>query len=195
MLTNKMSYKIGIFGSSDNLTLEAQAKVDELAEALSDKELTLLTGAGAGLPYQIASKAHKNGSKIWGFSPAISLEEHKSIYPQHDPSIYEKLIFVPKDYEFAKDKLICKKYRNVTSTAICDAGIIISGRWGTLNEFTNLYDMGKVIGVLQGTGDIADELKGLYDKIKRKGDAVVLFDNSPGELVKKVITTLDQRKL
>ena len=33
-----------------------------------------------------------------------------------------------------------------------------------MNEFTNLYDMGKVIGVLTGTGGIADELELLNQK-------------------------------
>lgn len=59
-------------------------------------------------------------------------------------------------------------YHNVLTTAACDAGIIIAGRWGSMNEFTNLYDMGKVIGVLTGTGGIADELPQLLKKISKK---------------------------
>ena len=61
-----------------------------------------------------------------------------------------------------------KKYRNVSSTANCDAGIIISGRWGTMNEFTNLYDMGKVIGILTETSGVADEIKNLSKKINKE---------------------------
>jgi len=35
--------------------------------------------------------------------------------------------------------------------------MIISGGWGGLNEFTNLLYDGKPIGVLIGTGGVADD--------------------------------------
>src|SRR6185437_8568184 len=107
-------------------------------------------------------------------------------------SLYEKLFYIPSDYPFKNNHLVTRKYRNVSSTAICDAGIIISGRWGTLNEFTNLYDMGKLIGVLTSTGGIADELEDLNKKIYKPGKAKIIFNNDPEALVKKIIAELEQ---
>ena len=83
--------------------------------------------------------------------------------------------------------MVRKKYRNVISTANCDAGIIISGRWGTMNEFTNLHDMGKVIGIFTSTGGIADDIFRLSKKIHKPSKAELIFDDSPKKLIGKII--------
>jgi hypothetical protein len=69
----------------------------------------------------------------------------------------------------------------------------VSGRWGTLHEFCSLYDYGKVIGVLTGTGNIADELLALMQKIHKKSTAEVVFRNEPRDLMELVIAQLDER--
>lgn len=84
--------------------------------------------------------------------------------------------------------------RNVLSTATCDGGIVLSGRYGTLNEFTNLYDMGKVIGVLTGTGGTADLLPNLGKQISKPSKATVFFDNSASALVNQVINEIRLRE-
>lgn len=186
-----MNYKIGIFGSSaGEIEVNSEEKAKELGRVLSNYKLTIITGACTGLPYLAAKVASKNGNPVWGYSPKLNLEEQKNFTPKDDLSIYEKLIFVPKNFAFFQNEQVCKKYRNVISTANCDAGIIISGRWGTMNEFTNLYDMGKVIGILTGSGGIADELPDLMKKIIKKSKAKVIFANSPEILVKNIIQAL-----
>lgn len=186
-----MKYKIGIFGSSAGDLETIIPKAHKLGQVLSKQDVILITGACAGLPYEVVSTAHKNGTKIWGYSQAIDLESQQQAV-QHDPAIYDKLFYIPKDYVFASNNLITRKYRNVSSTANCDAGIIISGRWGTLNEFTNLYDMGKIIGVLTGTGGVADELEELNKKIIKPGKAKIIFKDDPDELVKLVLDELSK---
>lgn len=49
---------------------------------------------------------------------------------------------------------------------MADAGIIMSGSWGTWNKFTCLTDMGKHIGVLNGNGGFEDELEEMRKKVK-----------------------------
>jgi hypothetical protein len=107
--------------------------------------------------------------------------------------IYTKIFYTPKNFDF--NVTTRRKYRNVISTANCDAGIIISGRWGTMNEFTNLMDMGKVIGILTDTGDMADELKTLCAKCDKKTNSTVIFSSKPEELVKKIIVELKKSKI
>lgn len=188
-----MKYKIGIFGSSagglDKILPIAKKLGKELGK-YKDK-IILITGAADGLPYETIKEAHKQGSNVWGFSTSVDLKNLKILSPQQDLSLYKKLVYVSKNYEFVREVQVCRKYRNVTSTANCDAGIIISGRWGTMNEFTNLYDMGKIIGILTGTGGIADELPKLIKKISKKTKAVVVFDKSPKLLINKVINILN----
>lgn len=182
-----MSFKIGIFGSAEGNFEKVLGKAKELGRELSKHDLILITGASTGLPYEVIETAKERGSKeIWGFSQSINLEEQNLSNPNTDSSTFSKIIYVPRTYEFVLDPQVCRKYRNVTSTANCDAGIIISGRWGTLNEFTNLYDYGKVIGVLTGTGGIADELLDLSKKINKPSKAKIIFNSDPKELVKEI---------
>lgn len=169
-------------------------KAKELAQELASRDVIILTGAGSGLPELVALEIWKNGKEVWGFPPTINPEEQRQLYPGQNLKIYSRLFYIPKDYKFAKNVETSRKYRNVASTATCDAGIIIAGRWGTMNEFTNLYDMGKVIGVLTGSGGVADEIPNLVKKISKESKASVIFNNSPKELLKEVISELETRE-
>ena len=186
-----MKFKIGIFGSAEGDLDKIFNKAYTLGEELAKNNVIIITGASTGLPYIVAKAAKEKGAEIWGFSQATNLRDQEKSAPNCDSSIYKKLVYIPGSYEFSDNNAVCKKYRNVASTANCDAGIIIAGRWGTLNEFTNLYDMGKIIGVLTGTGGIADELPSLSKKISKKSRAKVFFNDSPKELVEKVIKQLE----
>lgn len=188
-----MKYKIGAFGSADGDLETLLDKAHILGEALGKQNVIVITGASTGLPNEVALSAKKAGAEVWGFSPGVNLERQKELLPNADTTIFDKLVFIPQDYEFAEDKFVSLKYRNVTSTANCDAGIIISGRWGTLNEFTNLYDMGKVIGVLTGTGGVADEIEYLAKKIYKPGKAIIIIDKEPEALVSKILIELEKR--
>ncbi len=190
-----MKYKIGIFGSSEGKNIEkVLPKARHLGEILGElkKQIIIITGAAKGLPFEVAINASKKDVEIWGYSESTGLNTQQTLYPQLDFSIFSKLHFIPKEYEFISNSQVSKKFRNVSSTANCDAGIIISGRWGSLNEFTNLYDMGKIIGVLTGTGGIADELEELDKKIHKPGKAKIFFNPNPEELVRQIITELDK---
>lgn len=188
-----MKYKIGVFGSAEGDIQKLSSRAQTLGKELGKQNAIVITGASTGLPYEVAKAAKEHGAEVWGFSQATNLKEQEKLAPDCNSSVYKKLIYIPKNYEFASNNAVCKKYRNVTSTATCDAGIIIAGRWGTLNEFTNLYDMGKIIGVLTGTGGIADELADLNKKINKKSKAEVLFSDYPKKIIQNVIKELEKR--
>lgn len=187
-------YKIGVFGSAVD-EKKASLKARELGQVLGENKITLVTGACDGIPNEIAREAFRKGSKIYGYSPVINFEQQKKFTPNIDISIYKKIYYMPKNFKFSDNIDVCKKYRNVISIANCDGGIIVSGRWGTMDEFTHLYDMGKVIGVLTGTGGIADELQRLTEKITKKSRAKIFFNSSPKELVESIINELGKRQV
>jgi hypothetical protein len=66
--------------------------------------------------------------------------------------------------------------------------IIAGGRSGTLGEFSIAYDEGHLIGVLTGTGGIADHLREILDVIavKETGAQVVTGDD-PTALLDRLI--------
>ncbi len=196
-------YKIGVFGSAVNESDKAIETAKELGRVLGEKNVIVINGACTGMPYVIAKEAAKKGAEIWGFAPVATEKELRNLYPEDDFSIYKKVLYIPENFrelffiegdrEFKVQKPSLQKYRNVISTASCDGAIIISGRWGSLNEFTNLFDMGKVIGVLTGTGGIADELDNLSKKITKPSLAKVFFDTNPEKLVDRVLEELNER--
>lgn len=188
-----MAYKIGIFGSADREAEEITLKAQKLGELLAKANVVLITGATSGLPYYAAEAAHKEDGETWGYSPAVDYKMQEQITPSCNSAIYTKLFYIPSDYEFLSEIEICRKFRNVTATAHCDAGILIAGKWGTLNEFTCLYDMGKVIGILTGTGGTADELPNLVNKIIKHSKAKVFFSDNPETLVQQILEELHSR--
>lgn len=187
-------FKIGVFGSAggEEEIEKASPKAETIGEVLGKSDSVVITGACAGLPYVAAVAAKKNGAEVWGFSPALNFSQQEAMTPGDDNSIYNKLVYVPEDFEFKDDDLVCRKYRNVISTATCDAGIIIAGRWGTMHEFCSLFDFGKVIGVLTGTGGIADEMPELTKKISKESKARVIFESKPEKLAQLVIAELQK---
>lgn len=190
-----MKYKIGIYGSGVGDVSAFMPKALELSEVLSHyaNQLIIVTGAGGGLPYAIAEAAAKKGVEVWGFAAAKDPDGLKRQHPDHNLKIYSKIIYMPEDYSFIGNERTCMKYRNVTSTASVDAGIIISGAWGTLNEYALLTDQGKTAAVFAGTGGIADELPGLLQRIIKKGQGETFFESAPEQLVQKLLATLNER--
>jgi len=180
-----MELRIGIFGSSDIEPPEVLSKAVHLGEVLNKYSVLLMTGACSGLPYAVAAAA--NDKRKWGFSPVGTYEEQMRFTPDDDVSIYEKVIFVPDTFPYHKTLSASKKYRNVVSTASCDGGIILGGKWGTLNELSNLIDMGKPIGILLGTGGIVDEVAALVDRLDPNKKALLIFEEDPEKLVQQLV--------
>jgi predicted Rossmann-fold nucleotide-binding protein len=190
-----MKYKIGVYGSAAGDIEAALPKAKELGKTLAgySDRLILITGACPGLPYAVIEEAALSGIEIWGFSSSRDLEGQRREYPADPTDIYTRIIYVSKDFPYADDPRICKKYRNISSTAVCDAAVFISGRWGTLNEFTDVIDFRKPAAVLTGTGGIADELPSLSAKVHKEGQGPVVFDSDPHKLIRKLLQELDRR--
>lgn len=143
----------------------------------------LVTGATTGAPYWAAIGAKEAGGFVIGVSPAVSEVEHVKKYR------------LPLDYH---DMIIYTGFgysgRNLLLTRSSDAVLITCGRMGTLNEFTIAFEDNKVIGILTGTGGVADELRDILEKGHR-GFGKVVFEADPARLVEKVIVEVQKEKV
>ena len=189
-----MKYKLAIYGSAAGDMSKAAPTAHELGKILQGyaDQFILITGACPGLPYAVVSEAASSGIEIWGFSAELDMASLQTSAPDDDHTIYSKIIYVPGDLPFVSNDRARKKYRNIVSAVTCDAAIIISGRWGTLNEFTNAIDFQKTVGVLTCTGGIADELVDLSKKISKAGQGALIFDDDPKRLVQRLIASLNK---
>jgi predicted Rossmann-fold nucleotide-binding protein len=83
--------------------------------------------------------------------------------------------------------------REITAVRTCDAVIIVGGRSGTLGEFAIAYDEGKVVGVLLGTGGLADHIQTVVEICNKSTGSVVIYDDDSERLVKRVLQAFHGR--
>jgi uncharacterized protein (TIGR00725 family) len=179
---------VGIMGASmnDALTETEEQRVRKLAEelgaALAQRQCLLMTGATTGLPDLVATVFRSNGGFALGVSPAADLREHRRLgLPETGADV---IVYTGFGY----------KGRNVINVRSSDIVIIFGGATGTLNEFTIAYDEGKIIGVLEGSGGVADHLREIIDFCRKPGGGIVLFDKDPRKLVQMTFVALSRRR-
>ncbi len=179
---------VGVMGASANdaLTEAEKTGVQDLAEslgaALARHACILITGATTGIPGLVARAFRNHGGFALGMSPAENHREHVKRYGLPDDGA-DVIVYTGFGY----------KGRNVINVRSADIVLIFGGATGTLNEFTIAYDEGKIIGVLEGSGGIADHLRQVIEFCKKDCPGVVLFDNDPEKLVGRCLTALGDR--
>jgi len=179
-----LKYKICISGAAETglCAVDALEKAEQMGRMIAEAGLVLVTGATTGIPYWAAKGAKEAGGIVIGLSPAVSELAHIKSY--HLPVDYHDLIiYTGFDYSG----------RNLLLTRSADAVITICGRMGTLNEFTIAFEDKKPVGVLTGTGGMADSLKDIVDKAHR-GPGKTVFDPDPKKLLEKLLLLIDETK-
>jgi len=176
-----LKYKICVSGAAETGFCSADAcpKAEEVGREIAKHGLVLVTGATTGIPYWSAKGAKAEGGTVIGLSPAASKAAHIKTYRL--PVDYHDLI-VYTGFEYSG--------RNLLLTRSSDAVIVICGRIGTLNEFTIAFEDDKPIGVLEGTGGTADNVREILEKSHR-GPGKVVFSKDPADLVEKVIALIE----
>lgn len=176
--------KIAIYGSA--VAEESVEKAKQIGLILAKEGHTIITGGCPGIPYEASRAAEDEGGHTIAYSPAIDLKEHdeKFKFPTEG---FTEFKFLSKDFEHTGKKQICLKYRNILSAVNCDAAIIISGRIGTMNEFTILHELGKKIGILEDSGGITKTaIKALLDDANKETKAEVIWEKDPAKLVERI---------
>ena len=177
-----MKYKIGVVGSAQGPTIENQENIKKaiaIGHYIAKNDCILVNGACPGLPDEAAFGAHQAGGLTLGISPAFSEKEHTEKYKSprdyYDIIIYTGMGFMERD---------------IVNIRSADAVILLGGGIGTLNEFTVAFDEGKVIGVLVGTGGVADHIKEIVAIAERELGEKIIFEEDPETLITKVIDAL-----
>lgn len=169
---------VGVMGSSANDGLNdgeatrSRQLADSLGMAIAQADCYLVTGATTGLPAMVAQAFRRQGGFALGISPAENRSEHVQRYGLPDDGA-DVIIYTGFGY----------KGRNVINIRSSDIVIIFGGATGTLNEFTIAYDEGKIIGVLEGSGGVADHIHEIISYCAKATTGAVLFGDDPGRLL------------
>jgi len=178
-----MKIKIGVVGSADGpYAPGAPEKAYELGRQIALQGCILVTGACPGLPHEAIRGAKSVGGITLGISPGLNLEEHIVKY-ESPVDNYDILIFTGSGL----------MGREITAVRTCDAVIIVGGRSGTLGEFAIAYDEGKIIGVLFGTGGLADNTHTIVEICNKETGATLIYESDPKRLVERVLRAFDKR--
>jgi uncharacterized protein (TIGR00725 family) len=179
---------VGVMGASvnDALTGAEASRLRGLAEhlgsAIARAGCILVTGATTGLPDLVAQAFHKQGGFALGISPAENRFEHVTRYGLPESGA-DAIVFTGFGY----------KGRNVINIRSSDIVLIVGGAIGTLNEFTIAYDEGKIVGVLEGSGGVADHIQGIIDHCRKATPGIVLFDGDPESLLRRCLGAFESR--
>ena len=180
-----LKYKICVSGAADTTfcPIDAPDKAKEIGKEIVRHDGVVVTGATTGVPYWAAIGAKEAGGISIGISPAASERAHVNTY--NLPTDYFDLI-IYTGFEYSG--------RNLLLMRSSDAIIFVCGRIGTLNEFTIAFEDQKPLGVLSGSGGVADEIKELIDKSHRPYHKIV-YDSDPKRLIEKLIELIDKEKV
>lgn len=178
-----LQYSICVSGAASGPTIRTSwDEAERLGAAIAKAGHVLTTGATVGLPYYAAKGAKEAGGMSIGFSPASSLREHMRKYRLP----YEYFDFI----NFTGMNYVGRDLYLVQSS---DAVLTVGGRFGSLHEFTSALEAGRPCGVLVGSGGTADLIPALMETLQPPDDQLVIYDDDPERLIKRIIEMLDVR--
>lgn len=179
-----MRYKICISGAARGASVKKGAPLArQVGKEIAKRGHILVTGATVGTSFEAAKAAKKAGGIVIGFSPASSEEEHVRKMRLPESKHFDYVVFTKAGYTG----------RNLLMVRSCDATIVISGRVGTLNEFTCAFEENEIVGVLEGSGGIADEIRRILE-IVDKGKRKVFFEKNPVKIVEETVKRIRAEK-
>jgi uncharacterized protein (TIGR00725 family) len=180
-----MKITVGVMGSAGGqLTERSVGMATEMGRVIATRGCVLVTGACPGLPHYAVKGAKSAGGIVVGISPALNFEEHCIKY--HSPyEGYDMLVYTGSG-------LMGREIENIRS---CDLVVFMGGRSGTLGEFAIAYDEGKVIGILQGTGGIADKMDVIVRLVEKETGAQIVYSREPQDLLDGLLAVYNERLL
>jgi uncharacterized protein (TIGR00725 family) len=184
-MTNFPRMAVGVMGSAGGKVKESVRKtLFDLGVEIGRRGYALVTGVAPGLPHDSVLGAKSQGGLVVGISPALNFREHVERY--HSPTRgYDAIIYTGSG-------LMGREIENIRS---CDVVVIAGGRSGTLGEFAIAYDEAKLIGVLTGTGGIADHIDELVGVMNKETGALIISDPHPVHLMDRLESAYQKRIL
>jgi uncharacterized protein (TIGR00725 family) len=183
MSQSELRYSICVSGAAAGATVQNDAQVAQILGAtIASSGHILTTGATIGLPYYAAVSAQAAGGMSIGFSPASSIREHMRKY-RLPVDCFDFINFTGLDY-VGRDLYLVQ-----SSSAV----ITVGGRFGSLHEFTSALEAHKPCGVLIGSGGTADQIPRLMEVLDPPKKDLVIYDDDPERLVKKMVKLLDEK--
>lgn len=190
---------ITVIGSADSgVPRRVLRQARTLGRQAARRGYVTVSGACPGAPQAAIEGAKERGGATGGFSSYATPEAHRaSGVPTKGLDFIQLTNLPPGLREVAKGEPNFMG-REVTMIDRSDAAIVFRGRTGTLSEISMALSAGKPIGVVVGTGGIADAMQDVVAAIRATGkapSAPIFFDTAPTRLLKKMERAIEMARL
>ncbi|HLU67323.1 MAG TPA: hypothetical protein VKZ63_13655 [Kofleriaceae bacterium] len=180
-----------VFGVMGGAGTDTPAQVDRLVEDLggriADSGHVVLTGASPGLPDRAVRGARARGGLTVGISSYRTLESHLAAGNPVDFDVLQLTELPPALRGQERPNFMGREIDNIERS---DVIVIAGGRFGTLGELAIALEERRPIGVLTGSGGVAEIVKDVVRASTRAGKppgAPVIYDRNPQRLVQRLI--------
>lgn len=173
---------IGVISSA--VFMQDKKKIDKFfnfGKNLAKNDINVATGAAIGISHLIGLGARLAGSKLIGFSPNSNALMHSKQLDNASINDFDGIHFDGNGFTSRSLKFI----------SAVDALIMISGRMGTLSEFTIAFEEGVPILVLKGYGGISDRIEEIISFANKDGLVPPIITTDTNELINKLLEVLD----
>lgn len=178
----------GVMGGAGNDTPAATNKlVHELGAHIAEAGHVVLTGAAPGLPDEAVRGAREKGGLTVGISSYSSVRAHRKAGSPLNFDVLKTTKLPPSLRRYrGRPNYMGREIDNIEHS---DVIVITGGRFGTLGELAIALEEKRPVGVLVGSGGIADEVKRIVAASTRAGKAPgapVIYDSNPQRLVRRL---------
>jgi uncharacterized protein (TIGR00725 family) len=180
-----MNIQVGVMGSAGGALTPAELELARrVGRRIAERGCTIVTGACPGLPHAAVLGAHEAGGESLGVSPALSREQHVTIYGS-PLQPYTSMVFTGSG-------LMGRETHNIHSS---DFVIFIGGRSGTLGEFSIAYDEGKLIGILTNSGGMSNQFEPISRMVRKDTGSIIITSDVPEELVDRCFQLFEREPI
>ncbi len=188
---------VGVMGGAGKTTPKALAeKMHVLGQTIAEGGHVTLTGAAPGLPdLAVRGAKSKNGLTV-GISSFPSKAAHMRSGSPSNLDVIQLTELHPSIKMTATQAGVSWRKipnfmgRELPNIHFSDAIVIVGGRFGTLGELALALEDRRPIGVLTGSGGMADQVKRLVAASVRAGKspaAPIIYDSNPKRLVTRLV--------
>jgi len=185
-----------VFGVMGGAGSNTPAKVNGLLHAMgghiAKSGNVVLTGAAPGLPDHSVRGAREAGGLTVGISSFRTMAAHREAGAPTNFDVLQMTSLPPSLKGQNRPNFMGREIDNIERS---DVIVIAGGRFGTLGELAIALEERRPVGVLTGSGGVADIVKDVVKASTRAGKAPgapVIYDSNPKRLVSRLIKAKQQ---
>lgn len=153
--------KVSVFGGTNNknYTKREEEECKKLGVYLGTNKDEVLTGGCGGYPYFVGKAAVDNGSRVWGYSPALTEDEHVNTYGYPIDGVTDMLF--KGDATVTRAESLLKRMQDMVPFApVC---VALGGSWGTYYELILAFWYKKTIILVEEFGAAVEAFSNTYE--------------------------------